>query len=105
MAAGFEVDPDRLDGMGALFRQVSQDLNDLGRLSSSAGAVDLHGTPGGAAFAHAWDQLSRAYRNLAREAATIGLKLNENARQYRETEGSTSTYLDRARPARNQNLE
>lgn len=102
--AGFEVDPDQLDGLAVRFRQASLDLNDLGRLGSLAAAVDLQGTPSGSAFAHAWDQFARSYEGLAKSAGAIGTKLNQNALKYREADSSTTGKLDGARPER-RNLE
>lgn len=105
MPAGFEVDPNGLDGMADRFRQASHDLNDLPSLASSAAGVDLRGTPSGAAFAHAWEQFAGAYERLAKSAIAIGAKLNENARKYREAESSTTARLDSPRHDRNRNLE
>jgi len=102
--AGFEVDPDYLDGLAVRFRQASVDLNDLGRLGSLAAAVDLQGTPSGSAFAQAWDQFARAYEGVAKSAGAIGAKLNQNALKYREAD-SSSTGNDAARPGRNRHLE
>ena len=105
MPAGFEVDPNRLDGMAERFRQVSRDLNDLGSLASSAAAVDLKGTPSGAAFANAWEQFAGAYERLTKSAVAIGAKLNQNALKYREADRSATGKVDGARPERNRRLE
>lgn len=104
-AAGFEVDPDQLDGLAARFRQASHELNDLGHLAPSAAAVDLQGTPSGQAFAHAWEQLSRAYDSLAKGALAIGEKLNQNALTYREADSASVGNVDDASRGRHRNLE
>lgn len=103
--AGFEVDPDRLDALAVRFRQVSLDLNDLGRLGPLAAAVDLQGTASGSTFAHAWDEFARAYEGLAKSAGAIGAKLNQNALKYREADSSPTGNLDGDRPARNRQQE
>jgi uncharacterized protein YukE len=98
--AGFEVDPDRLDEMAVRFRQTSDDLNDLRSLASFAAAVDLQGTPSGETFALAWGRFERAYDDLAKSAAAIAAKLNQNALKYRDTDRSTKfdgTRLNRNR--------
>jgi WXG100 family type VII secretion target len=103
--AGFEVDPDQLDGLAARFRQAAQELNDLGHLARSAAAVDLHGTPSGPAFAQAWEQFARAYDSLAKSAMAIGAKLNQNALTYREADSASIGNVDGAARGRHRNLE
>jgi WXG100 family type VII secretion target len=103
--AGFEVDPDQLDGLAARFRQAAQELNDLGHLASTAAGVDLQGTPSGPAFAQAWEQFAHAYESLAKGAIAIGTKLNQNALTYREADGANLGNLDDPARGRHRNLE
>ncbi len=103
--AGFEVDPDQLDGLADRLRQAAQELNDLGHLASSAARVDLQGTPTGPAFAQAWKQFAGVYEGLAKGALAIGAKLNQNALTYREADGASLGNLDGAESGRHRNLE
>lgn len=103
--AGFEVDPDQLDGLAARFRQAAQELNDLGHLAASAAAVDLQGTPSGPAFAETWKQFAAVYESLAKGAVAIGTKLNQNALTYREADGASLANVDGSERGGHRNLE